>query len=79
MVAILAAGGMSSRQIAPVLGVSKSTVENDVRGLANSGQSVPDTVNSSDGITRPRPGRSGTYLARIWHEEGPSLTDGRSD
>jgi len=51
VVADLRGAGMSTRAIASAVGVSKSTVAEDVR-LSDSGQS-PDTVTSLDGRQRP--------------------------
>lgn len=47
--------GMSTRRMADVLGVSKSTVHNDLRELSNSGQleDRPERVESADGKSRP--------------------------
>jgi hypothetical protein len=54
MVAMLSAEGMSTRAIAPIVGVDRKTVERDVRG----GTNVPpiETVEGLDGKTYPRQG-----------------------
>lgn len=47
--------GLSTRRMADILGVSKSTVHNDLRQLSNSGQlsDRPDRVRGADGKSRP--------------------------
>jgi transposase-like protein len=55
MVALLAAEGMSTRAIAPIVGASQSTIRDDVKELSSSTQfpERPATVTSLDGRERP--------------------------
>lgn len=49
----LRSAGLSTRAIGSALGVSPQTVSNDLDRLSTSGQSVPESVTSLDGRTRP--------------------------
>lgn len=67
LVGELAEAGMSTRAIAPVVGVSKSTVAEDIESVQNR-TDQPRTVQSNDGIIRtfqPRPEQS------VWEEPHP--------
>jgi IS30 family transposase len=52
MVAMLSAEGMSTRAIAPIVGVDNKTVHNDLRRVENS---TPAPVQGMDGKTYRRP------------------------
>lgn len=65
MVALLSGTGMSTRDIAPVVGVNQATVVRDVQARdanASPGESAPAQITGHDGKTYTRP----TSLAPPW-------------
>ena len=82
LVAYLAGEGMSTRAIAPIVGVSKSQVANDVE-VSRTGHvgPAPTPIHGRDGktYTRPEPQPASAPRRRPWPEAADEAAARRAD